>query len=96
MQFLFRNNRNCFINEVFIKFLFFNFAFNSFFQEYKKGESQTNIEIMKEEDFSKILEMEEAYIKKTCDDIIRYAPDLVSFRYLGDLKFFYEDNCFPS
>ncbi len=42
---------------------------------------------MKEEDFSKILEMEEAYIKKTCDDIIRYAPDLVSFRCLGDLKF---------
>ena len=64
--------------EAFIYFLFFNFALNSFFQEYKKGESQTNIEIMKEEDFSKILEMEEAYIKKTCDDIIRYSPDLVS------------------
>ncbi len=60
-----------------------------FFQEYKKGESQTNIEIMKEEDFSKILEMEEAYIKKTCDDIIRYAPDLVSFRYLDCLKFWW-------
>ncbi len=27
---------------------------------------------MKEEDFSKILEMEEAYIKKICDDIIRF------------------------
>merc|ERR1711909_49904 len=39
--------------------------------EYKKGESQTNIEIMKEEDFSKILEQEEEYIKKICDDIIR-------------------------
>jgi hypothetical protein len=26
---------------------------------------------MKEEDFSKILEMEEAYIKKICDDIVR-------------------------
>jgi hypothetical protein len=47
--------------------------------EYKKGESQTNIEIMKEDDFSKILEMEEAYIKKICDDIIRYSPDLVGF-----------------
>ena len=45
--------------------------------EYKKGESQTNIEIMKEEDFSKILEMEESYIKRICDDIIRYSPDLV-------------------
>merc|ERR1712107_166611 len=32
--------------------------------EYKKGESQTNIEIMNEGDFSKILEQEETYIKK--------------------------------
>merc|ERR1719412_1679844 len=45
--------------------------------EYKKGESQTNIEIMKEEDFSKILEQEEGYIKKICDDIIRFKPDVV-------------------
>jgi len=45
--------------------------------EYKKGESQTNIEITKEDDFSKILEMEEAYIKKTCDEIIAFKPDLV-------------------
>merc|ERR1739848_851622 len=45
--------------------------------EYKKGESQTNIEIMKEEDFSKILEMEETYIKKICDDILKFSPDLV-------------------
>lgn len=45
--------------------------------EYKKGESQTNIEIMKEEDFSKVLEQEEAFIKKTCDDIIAFKPDLV-------------------
>merc|ERR1719245_1338454 len=45
--------------------------------EYKKGESQTNIEIMKEDDFSKILEMEEAYIKKICDDILKFKPDLV-------------------
>ncbi|XP_040571987.1 T-complex protein 1 subunit gamma [Lepeophtheirus salmonis] len=45
--------------------------------EYKKGESQTNIEMMKEEDFSKILEMEETYIKKVCDDIIQFKPDIV-------------------
>jgi len=45
--------------------------------EYKKGESQTNIEIMKEEDFSKVLEQEEAYIKKICDEIIAFKPDLV-------------------
>merc|ERR1719312_1281100 len=45
--------------------------------EYKKGESQTNIEIMKEEDFSKALEAEEAYIKKICDEIAAFKPDLV-------------------
>merc|ERR1712102_33627 len=45
--------------------------------EYKKGESQTNIEIMKEDDFSKILEMEESYIKKICEEIIKFKPDLV-------------------
>merc|ERR1711915_1050625 len=45
--------------------------------EYKKGESQTNIEIMKEEDFSKVLEAEEAYIKKICDEIAAFKPDLV-------------------
>merc|ERR1712173_507743 len=45
--------------------------------EYKKGESQTNIEIMKEEDFSKVLEAEEAYIKKICDEIIAHKPDLI-------------------
>lgn len=45
--------------------------------EYKKGESQTNIEIMKEEDFSKILEQEEEYIKTICDQIIAFKPDVV-------------------
>merc|ERR1711903_139985 len=45
--------------------------------EYKKRESQTNIEIMKEEDFSKVLEAEEAYIKKICEEIIAFKPDLV-------------------
>ncbi len=45
--------------------------------EYKKGESQTNIEMMKEEDFTQILEMEETYIKKMCDEIIAHKPDLL-------------------
>merc|ERR1712173_424991 len=45
--------------------------------EYKKGESQTNIEIMKEEDFSKVLEAEEAYIKKICEEITAFKSDLV-------------------
>merc|ERR1712183_925532 len=45
--------------------------------EYKKGESQTNMEIMKEEDFSKALEAEETYIKKICDEIAAHKPDLI-------------------
>merc|ERR1719415_31632 len=45
--------------------------------EYKKGESQTNIEIMNEGDFSKILEQEETYIKKICEEITAFKPDLV-------------------
>lgn len=45
--------------------------------EYKKGESQTNIEMMKEDDFSKLLELEEDYIRKVCADIVQHKPDLV-------------------
>ncbi|KAH3834273.1 T-complex protein 1 subunit gamma-like [Dreissena polymorpha] len=45
--------------------------------EYKKGESQTNIEISKEEDFSKILRMEEEFIEKMCNDVIALKPDLI-------------------
>lgn len=45
--------------------------------EYKKGESQTNVEIMKETDFSKMLELEEKFVKKLCDDVISVKPDLV-------------------
>ncbi|VDM61602.1 unnamed protein product [Angiostrongylus costaricensis] len=45
--------------------------------EYKKGESQTSLEIMNEADISKILEQEEESIRKQCDDIIKVKPDLV-------------------
>ncbi|XP_055013304.1 T-complex protein 1 subunit gamma isoform X1 [Boleophthalmus pectinirostris] len=45
--------------------------------EYKKGESQTDIEMSKEEDFARILQMEEEYIQQICEDIIRLQPDLV-------------------
>lgn len=45
--------------------------------EYKKGESQTNIEISNETDFSKILEIEERFIQNICADIVRVKPDLV-------------------
>ncbi|CCO36221.1 T-complex protein 1 subunit gamma Short=TCP-1-gamma [Rhizoctonia solani AG-1 IB] len=45
--------------------------------EYKKGESQTNIEISKEEDWARILEIEEEQIKKVCEKLIEFKPDLV-------------------
>ncbi|CED83469.1 t-complex protein 1 [Phaffia rhodozyma] len=45
--------------------------------EYKKGESQTNIEITREEDWSKVLEIEEEQIKMMCDKIVEFKPDLV-------------------
>jgi T-complex protein 1 subunit gamma len=45
--------------------------------EYKKGESQTNIEISKEEDWKRILEIEEEQVKAMCDAIIALKPDLV-------------------
>jgi len=45
--------------------------------EFKKGESQTNVEITKEEDFMRLLELEEQYIKNLCADIIKLKPDVV-------------------
>lgn len=45
--------------------------------EYKKGESQTNIEISKEEDWNRILQIEEEQVRAMCDAIIAVKPDLV-------------------
>ncbi|TKA71254.1 T-complex protein 1 subunit gamma [Cryomyces minteri] len=45
--------------------------------EYKKGESQTNIEISKEEDWNRILQIEEEQVKRMCDAILAVKPDLV-------------------
>jgi len=45
--------------------------------EYKKGESQTNVEISKEEDWNRILQIEEEQVKSMCDAIIAVKPDLV-------------------
>ncbi|RUS17411.1 T-complex protein 1 subunit gamma, partial [Jimgerdemannia flammicorona] len=45
--------------------------------EYKKGESQTNIEITKETDWNRILQIEEEQIKLMADQIIALKPDLV-------------------
>mmetsp|Transcript_43358 Transcript_43358/g.94406 ORF Transcript_43358/g.94406 Transcript_43358/m.94406 type:complete len:561 (+) Transcript_43358:126-1808(+) len=45
--------------------------------EYKKGESQTNVEITKEADWEKLLQQEEDEMKRVCEDIIKVKPDLV-------------------
>jgi T-complex protein 1 subunit gamma len=45
--------------------------------EYKKGESQTELEITKEEDFSRLLEIEEEFVQNMCADIIKLKPDVV-------------------
>lgn len=45
--------------------------------EYKKGESATNIEITKEEDWNRILQIEEEQVRTMCDAIIAVKPDLV-------------------
>ncbi|RMD40547.1 hypothetical protein DV735_g4603, partial [Chaetothyriales sp. CBS 134920] len=45
--------------------------------EYKKGESQTNIEITSEDSWNRILQIEEEQVKKMCDAILAVKPDLV-------------------
>jgi len=45
--------------------------------EYKKGESQTNIEITKDTDWSRIQEIEEEQVKAMVDKIVEFKPDLV-------------------
>ncbi|CAM9400526.1 unnamed protein product [Phaeothamnion confervicola] len=45
--------------------------------EYKKGESQTNVEITKEEDWNTLLRMEEEYIENICAQIVAFRPDIV-------------------
>jgi T-complex protein 1 subunit gamma len=45
--------------------------------EYKKGESQTSVEIVKEDDWNKLLKLEEEHVQQLCADIIRAKPDIV-------------------
>lgn len=45
--------------------------------EYKKGDSQTNVEIMNEEDFNSLLRQEEEYIEQICANIVAFKPDVV-------------------
>jgi len=45
--------------------------------EYKKGESQTAMEISKENDWARAQEIEEEQVKAMCDKIMEFKPDLV-------------------
>jgi T-complex protein 1 subunit gamma len=45
--------------------------------EYKKGESQTNMEFSKEADWSRAQEIEEQQIKDLCHKLLEFKPDLV-------------------
>ena len=45
--------------------------------EYKKGESMTNMEFTKEDDFKKALAMEETEVARMCEHIMRLKPDIV-------------------
>ncbi|KAF2071711.1 hypothetical protein CYY_006972 [Polysphondylium violaceum] len=45
--------------------------------EYKKGESDTMVDITNEDDFAALLKIEEEYVQKICEDIIKLKPDLV-------------------
>ncbi|AET41496.1 chaperonin-containing T-complex subunit CCT3 Ecym_8211 [Eremothecium cymbalariae DBVPG len=45
--------------------------------EYKKGESQTNIEITKEADWNRILQIEEEQVKIMCEQVLAVNPDVV-------------------
>jgi len=45
--------------------------------EYKKAESQMNIEISNSDHWTQILKQEEDYVAQMCADIIKFKPDLV-------------------
>lgn len=54
--------------------------------EYKKGESQTDVELSQVNDFSKMLQIEEDYIKNMCAKIASFKPDLlVTEKGISDL-----------
>jgi len=45
--------------------------------EYKKGESMTNMEFTKDDDFKKALAMEETEVMRMCEHILKVKPDIV-------------------
>ncbi|KAM7471315.1 hypothetical protein LguiA_009498 [Lonicera macranthoides] len=58
--------------------------------EYKKGENQTNAELVREEDWGVLLKMEEEYIENLCGQILKFKPDLViTEKGLSDLACHY-------
>ncbi|KAG6737207.1 hypothetical protein POPTR_018G138200v4 [Populus trichocarpa] len=58
--------------------------------EYKKGENQTNAELVREEDWEVLLKMEEEYIENMCAQILKLKPDLViTEKGLSDLACHY-------
>lgn len=63
--------------------------------EYKKPESNANVELTQEMDFEALLKEEEESIKQMCADIIEFKPDLVfTEKGLSDLAqyYFYKNN----
>ncbi|KAH0890955.1 hypothetical protein HID58_053384 [Brassica napus] len=58
--------------------------------EYKKGENQTNAELVREEDWEVLLKLEEEYIENICVQILKFKPDLViTEKGLSDLACHY-------
>ena len=45
--------------------------------EYKKGESQTNMEFSKEADWARAQEIEEEQVKELCYKILEFKPDII-------------------
>jgi len=61
--------------------------------EYTKGESQITSEISEAEDFEKLLEIEDEYVKEICGYIIKVKPDLViTEKGVSDLAQYYLQN----
>ena len=45
--------------------------------EYKKGETQTNMEVSQDQDWNALLKLEEEYVANMCAEIIAHKPDIV-------------------
>ncbi|BBG95912.1 DNA glycosylase superfamily protein, partial [Prunus dulcis] len=55
-----------------------------------KGENQTNAELLKEEDWGVLLQLEEEYIERLCVQILKFKPDVViTEKGLSDLACHY-------